>query len=146
MKTKTIITILLLLFSITSFAQKMEYKTIKDLEEGDKISDIYTIDLNDKTLKIRFEDGEVEEYKIYNYEIEKNQEDEDVYGESNGVKFTRYYIDLVEEELDPIDLLYTISHIELMFPEKPYGKKYNNVLAVKYRGRLSPFYYSVIEK
>lgn len=145
MTTKTIITAIILLFSITSFAQKMEYKTTMDLEDGEKISDIYTIDLKAKTLKIKFENEKKVDYKIEKYEIEKNQEDEDVYGEGKGVKFTKYHIRLEKKTQDPLELLRTISYVTLMIPEKQYSAKFRKIIEIKYYGMMSSFYYAVIE-
>ncbi|MGM1430610.1 hypothetical protein ACS126_15240 [Sphingobacterium lactis] len=144
MKTKAILTAILLLFGLISLAQKMEYKTIQDLEDGEKVSDIYIIDLKAKTLKVRFEDGVNIEYKIDTYTKKENQEDEDVYGEDRGVKFTEHLIELEDKKVTPDQLLRTIAYIKLMVPENQYAAKFRKILHVRYHG-LSSFYYSVTE-
>ncbi|MGJ1203218.1 hypothetical protein [Sphingobacterium lactis] len=145
MKTKTIMTAILLLFSLISLAQKMEYKTIQDLEDGEKVSDIYTFDLKAKTLKIRFEDGDNEEYKIDYYTKKENQEDEDIYGEGKGVKFTAYYIKIDDKQATSMEKLKTLSYLMLMVPENQYSSKFHKILEVNYFGMMSSFYYSVTE-
>ena len=146
MKTlKTIFTTALLLFSIYSFAQKMEYKTIMDLEDGEKIVDIYTIDIKAKTLKIKFENGKTENYKIKHYKIDENQEDEDIYGEGKGVKFTSHYISLEDRVSDKLELLRTMSHLILMIPEKEYSTNFRKIIETKYHGMMSSSYYAIIE-
>lgn len=58
MKTKTIITAMLLLFSISSFAQKLVYKATKDLASKEKVNHTFNIDLDAKKLIIIFDDGD----------------------------------------------------------------------------------------
>lgn len=145
MKTKTIITAVLLLFTITSFAQHLVYNTIEDLETNEKIVDRYHINLYDKKVEIKRENGKKEEYEIKSYTIEKNQEDEDIFGEGKGVKFTEYNIELEEKKVSIYELQRLPKFLRFMLPEKSYANRYKDLLAVKNNYRLITYYFSIVK-
>jgi|GEM_PF-2453048 len=136
---KTIFTAMILLVTTTtSFAQKFAYKAIKDLVSDEKVDYRFFFDIKKKTLKIEFvDDGTEELYKIKDYYVTKDEENDDIYPE--GVKFTEYLIKVEDREDESIGF----GSFYLNIPNQ---NNYVPTLVVYYnRIIMDPFYF-IVEK
>ncbi|MGN0020337.1 MAG: hypothetical protein ACI35Z_06040 [Sphingobacterium hotanense] len=118
---KAFTTFVFFILCIATYAQKMEFKTSKDRRTNETSTIVYSIDLDAKTIKIKFDDGKKEEYKIIDIDILKNEEDEDLF--PNGITYTEYSFECAEKSKDIYEMQQELQYLTIIIPnsERFYG-------------------------
>lgn len=135
---KAFTTLVFLIFCIATYAQKMEFKTFKDLESEEPSTNVYSIDLDAKTIKIKFDDGKKERYKIKDIEVLKNEKDEELF--PDGITYTEYNIELTPNREDIYEMQMEIQYLTIQIPN---SNSYYGVLTSRNHYMISSDYYSV---
>lgn len=135
---KAFTTLVFLIFCIATYAQKMEFKTFKDLESEEPSTNVYSIDLDAKTIKIKFDDGKKERYKIKDIEVLKNEKDEELF--PDGITYTEYNIELTPNREDIYEMQMEIQFLTIQIPN---SNSYYGVLTSRNHYMISSDYYSV---
>lgn len=135
---KAFTTFVFFLFCIAAYAQKVEFKTYKDLESEELSTNVYNLDLDAKTIKIKFDDGRKQSYKIKDIEVLKNEKDEELF--PDGITYTEYNIELIPNREDIYEMQMEIQFLTLQIPN---SNSYYGLLTSRNHYMISSDYYSV---
>lgn len=135
---KAFTTFVFFLFCIATYAQKVEFKTYKDLESEELSTNVYDLDLDAKTIKIKFDDGRKQSYKIKDIEVLKNEKDEELF--PDGITYTEYNIELIPNREDIYEMQMEIQFLTIQIPN---SNSYYGMLTSRNHYMISSDYYSV---
>jgi len=135
---KAFTTFVFFILCIATYAQKVEFKTYKDLESEELSTNVYNLDLDAKTIKIKFDDGRKQSYKIKDIEVLKNEKDEELF--PDGITYTEYNIELIPNREDIYEMQMEIQFLTIQIPK---SNSYYGMLTSRNHYMISSDYYSV---